>query len=333
MSKIDTKQEAVETKQQDKFHISSSSGGSSSSSSSTHLGALLPDPTSSSESYNNPRGISALASQISYMSSPTETFVVKSVRDHWQDHSYHHRYLDAMASIFAVQNPCASIAYFTKTQKFYLSYNANPAPITLSKIAIIQGCLNAPNNINQQEFLLFLYLAYNTDFSDTLSGSYNIFEPTDVYKYKISDADSSDLSSRVQTTIDAFSARVQALSIKTQRQNEIAQKVKDQIDLLVKSIQDINVPKRALIDPKEIEMHKSKIADKIEISKNNSFLVGLYDKVLGSYNVLLRLLSDDKIEIDSYKYTAKELREDHKRVLFAKFYKAGARRAFPTPPA
>lgn len=301
MSKIDTKQEAVETKQQDKFHISSSSGGSSSSSSSTHLGALLPDPTSSSsssESYINSRGISALASQISYMSSPTETFVVKSVRDHWQDHSYHHRYLDAMASIFAVQSPCAAIAYFTKKQKFYLSYNANAAPNALSKITLIQGCLNAPNNINQQEFLLFLYLAYNTDFSDALSGSYNIFEPTDVYKYKISDSDSSDSNSRVQTTIDAFSARVQALSIKTQKQDEIAQKVKDQIDLLVSGIQEINGPKRSIIDPREIETRKSKIAAKSKISGNDSFSVVLYDKVLGSYNALLRLLSEDNIEIE-----------------------------------
>jgi len=96
--------------------------------------------------------------------SKTNSFVIKDVCDHWKNYTYHHRYLDALASIFAVQNPCAAITYFPITQKFYLSYNAEATKDTHKKIGIIQQTLNAFDRMDQVEQLLFLYIAYNTDF-------------------------------------------------------------------------------------------------------------------------------------------------------------------------
>jgi len=61
------------------------------------------------------------------MSETTNSFVIKPVCDNFKTFSYHERYLDALACLFAaVEMPkkiptCAAITYYSKTGKFYLS--------------------------------------------------------------------------------------------------------------------------------------------------------------------------------------------------------------------
>jgi hypothetical protein len=253
--------------------------------------------------------------------SKTNSFVIKDICDHWKNYTYHHRYLDALASIFAVQNPCAAITYFPITQKFYLSYNAEATKDTHKKIGIIQQTLNAFDRIDQVEQLLFLYIAYNTDFKNHLLQDYKIFENIDVYRYSISRNEIGNISDIIQTKFDKFIANLDAIEHKKTQQHKIEQVIRIEIDTLVETINRINQPKKSTIDPEKIKSLKEQKGKGEEISKNDSYSVLQYETAINSYNHLLELLSmldkSDKSD-DFFKLSQILLRplQDVEKVIF-----------------
>lgn len=201
----------------------------------------------------------------------TKSFVVKDVCDHWKNYTYHDRYLDALAGIFAVQKPCAAIVYFSTTQKFYLSYNAEATDSTRDKIGIIRQTLNDFNRKEQVEHLLFLYIAYNTDFKGYLSQNYKIFENIDVY--------GSISSNEIRTS-------------KEDNRKKVEEDLKQEIIKLIGTINNINKQSKKSINPEKIKSLKEQKEGDPPISNNDSYLVTQYTNAIGSYNRLLTLLSD-----------------------------------------
>jgi len=239
-----------------------------------------------SELHQEPIGSHKRRKFVDYKSDLSETFIIKNLHDHWEDYSYHQRYLDAMASIFAVQGAASAITYFPKTQKFYLSYNANPIPITLEKRDIIQKYLNIPSNPDQIKGLLFLYLAYNHDFKECLSKDYNIFNDTFVYELSIPTYQKEDTMVELEAASYDFSQRLDSFTVKRKKlaskENVINEILRD-LRKIIKRIQDYKT-----IDP-DIKFAGEEISDR---DKN---LIELYDKVIDSYMSLMETLSDKDI--------------------------------------
>lgn len=92
---------------------------------------------------------------------------IKKVSDNYEDYTYHERYLDALASMFAVQKPSTAVLFYE--QKFYLSYNAGAPPKTQKIVNDIATTLNQciRNEVNI-DGLVSLYLQHNADFNDNI---------------------------------------------------------------------------------------------------------------------------------------------------------------------
>lgn len=92
---------------------------------------------------------------------------LKKVSDNYENYSYHERYLDAFASIFAICDPVSAVLFYNK--KFYISYNKSLSPQKQSIAQDILNCLNdVLSNKKLHNELLTLYLHHNTDYINNL---------------------------------------------------------------------------------------------------------------------------------------------------------------------
>ena len=86
--------------------------------------------------------------------------LMNDLQDNWRSYEYaKHRYLDALANIFSMQEPCTAISLFAD-KHFSLSYNSTATAITMRKV----GELKTYINNKDKESLLGFYLYYNIDF-------------------------------------------------------------------------------------------------------------------------------------------------------------------------
>lgn len=196
-----------------------------------------------------------------YKSDGSETFVIKKAYDHWENYSYHQRYLDAMASIFAVEGPAAAITYLPKVQKFYLSYNTTPTKNTLRKKEIIENYLNKPSDPHQIKNLLFLYIAYNLDFKKSLPKNCKLFNEITNCIYAIPLG--SSYNSLVMENEENISFKMKNLEIKKNQLEEVQVKINQVLNKLNDIIKELNKDRRTVIDMEYLEM-KIKKRERIE---------------------------------------------------------------------
>src|SRR4051812_8457285 len=87
--------------------------------------------------------------------------IISDIKDNWKQYDYStQRYLDALASSFIVQHPCAAVSSPQTDGSYCISYNRNSTPVTRKKVSDIVEAINNGNYDN----LLGLYLYFNTDF-------------------------------------------------------------------------------------------------------------------------------------------------------------------------
>jgi len=222
----------------------------------------------------------------------TNSFVIKDVCDYWKNYTYHQRYMDSLASIFAVQKPVTAIAYFPPTQKFYLSYNTEASPIAVKKINIIQKWLNkSSEEILQKTSLLFLYITYNTDFKENLE---KLKSPDKIF-INIDNDQCIITSDYVNKTPEEIK-RILFIQLekKEQRKQKLDEKEKEitlKINDLVGSISNFNKLKQP-IDPDTIlQLQKDEGAGNF-LSPRNKNLLESYKTAISSYFKLLYLLKE-----------------------------------------
>jgi hypothetical protein len=96
------------------------------------------------------------------MSKKTSSFIVYPVEDKHKSYSYDSRYLDSLASMFAVQAPCAAIVFFHN--KFFLSYNSDANLITTNQQKEIELLIQT----KKKGELITRYLTFNSEFKDLI---------------------------------------------------------------------------------------------------------------------------------------------------------------------
>lgn len=89
------------------------------------------------------------------------------------------RYLDALASIFAVQSPCAAIVVDNNKKIIKLAYNADATAHNQKRIQEIKDCLKKiGTDAGAPDLLIGLYLCFNVDFRGDLERYVDYFLPS-----------------------------------------------------------------------------------------------------------------------------------------------------------
>lgn len=227
----------------------------------------------------------------------TNSFVIKDVCDHWKNYTYHQRYLDALASIFAIEGPCAAVTYFDQTEKFYLSYNHSIHPScchkpqqVINKIESIKKCLNyrGDNKVLQMDSLLFLYLTYNVNLIDQLETAIN--ESNKIIKKQ------NELAISIKDEISDFdhiglklSEQYEYIKQKEAKNQDLIEQIKGILFTIFRSIKDINKQKK-FVDPDDVNEINSKISEDKELSGNERKILERYNLIVSSYKDLFSIL-------------------------------------------